>query len=729
MKSSLAKAAVLFSTLVSGLPSPRPSSGDPLAKDITTVAGTTDAEHISVHFQAPCPGCFIGSNGGLELTLDIDAADEECSGRSPRLNGHELSLAQGEDVANGQITFKSRPLNGLAEEEIHASWQATCLKGKASIISVRFDDIAGQRHVQDGSGFTTSFKQMGSPTILRLQDRPIDDIFSQNICDEWLRPEDQALAVVPAMPTDAVPVEAQLEIEFAKLERLQEEMDRLHGELRENHHKIMSLLKQDFQQCSSLKCLWRTAVSKFPTIKKLISLRFSHPKQRIMGCTDGVDQQFCDAIKEGDGPAMGHHGPQDELVKEFGHAGDADTAKEKHGDGSAPPPGPLKEGPASSPRPLDGKPSFHHGSERPKHPTGEHPHPPPPFPPHKGEHSHPPMKDHPQPPFDKDHPHPPPGPHFRPPPPPPGFPHLPPDHQKGPPPPPPDHQGPPPPPPPPGFPHPPPDHEGGPPPPPPPPPDHQGPPPPPDHQGHPPPPPPPFGRHGPHPGIRPPFGHRGRGHKLEYQLGISVISLTLIILLSGLCFSLIRKSAWYRDPRRQADRAARREERRTRKMYRKAACKHRWSTWLNRYRRHSSSNDYEEKRQMVLEQEGLLEDVMQNEIRTLRNASDLVRDLVRVEEGRARLNIYPHPQPHYPSYSAELDAGVGSSHFSDLPPSYAAPPPRYEEELEGDLTVVDGFRYTPSNTDDTPESSIIDCSPRLSLETGRSTIVTKDARD
>lgn len=132
---------------------------------------------------------------------------------------------------------------------------------------------------------------------------------------------------------------------------------------------------------------------------------------------------------------------------------------------------------------------------------------------------------------------------------------------------------------------------------------------------------------------------------------------------------------------------------------------------------------------MVLEQEGLLEDVMQNEIRTLRNASDLVRDLVRVEEGRARLNIYPHPQPHYPSYSAELDAGVGSSHFSDLPPSYAAPPPRYEEELEGDLTVVDGFRYTPSNTDDTPESSIIDCSPRLSLETGRSTIVTKDARD
>ena len=133
---------------------------------------------------------------------------------------------------------------------------------------------------------------------------------------------------------------------------------------------------------------------------------------------------------------------------------------------------------------------------------------------------------------------------------------------------------------------------------------------------------------------------------------------------------------------------------------------------------------------MLLEQEGLLEDVMQSEIRTLQNATDLVRDLVRAEEGRARTDLNAYPSGYYSRYSpAELEVGVGSSRLSDVPPSYVAPPPRYEEELEGELTVVDGFRYTPSNTDDTPESSIVDCSPRLSFETGRSTIITKDAQD
>jgi len=135
---------------------------------------------------------------------------------------------------------------------------------------------------------------------------------------------------------------------------------------------------------------------------------------------------------------------------------------------------------------------------------------------------------------------------------------------------------------------------------------------------------------------------------------------------------------------------------------------------------------------MILDQEGILEDVMQNEIRSLRNASDLVRDLVRAEEGRARGDTYHHAYPdeyhHAYSAAAQHDAGVGSSRGSDIPPSYVAPPPRYEEEIEGEITVVDGFRYTPSNTDDTPESSIIDCSPRLSFETGRSTILTKDSR-
>jgi hypothetical protein len=133
---------------------------------------------------------------------------------------------------------------------------------------------------------------------------------------------------------------------------------------------------------------------------------------------------------------------------------------------------------------------------------------------------------------------------------------------------------------------------------------------------------------------------------------------------------------------------------------------------------------------MMLEHENISEDVMENEIRALRRASDFVSNLIRAEEGRSGIEY--HPQP--PTYQravipAELEAGIGSSSQSGIPSTYMAPPPRYEEELEGEVMVVDGFQYTPSTTDYTPESSIIDCNSRLSFETGRSTILTKDNCD
>jgi len=75
----------------------------------------------------------------------------------------------------------------------------------------------------------------------------------------------------------------------------------------------------------------------------------------------------------------------------------------------------------------------------------------------------------------------------------------------------------------------------------------------------------------------------------------------------------------------------------------------------------------------------------------------------------------------------ELDAGSSSSTISsgNVLPFYSLPPPRYEEEIEGEMTVVDGFRYTPTSTDDTPDSSVIDCSPRMSCDTGRTVVTTR----
>ncbi len=238
--------------------------------------------------------------------------------------------------------------------------------------------------------------------------------------------------------------------------------------------------------------------------------------------------------------------------------------------------------------------------------------------------------------------------------------------------------------------------------------------------------------------------HRGLPHtrphdeqaNLQRKLGLAIILLVLIVILSGIVIRAIIK---YRHPRRRAERAARWEERNTRRLYRKAACEHKWRTfWKNLCSWKQASDDYEEKRQTILDEEGLLEDDgsgVYKEIRTMRNASEIVRDIVvQAEEGRVRIvhngNRYPDGFEH-----AQLNGGIGSSRSSDIAPSYksdATPPPRYEEEIEGEMIIVDGFCYTystPSTTDLSSQSSIIDCSSRLSLETGRSTILTKDTQD
>ncbi|KAJ9630071.1 hypothetical protein H2204_008726 [Knufia peltigerae] len=753
MKASSIKGVTLFIFLVTAaLRPPPPSIASTAPKTIETVAGTTGPNHISIHFRAPCQGCFIGTDDGLELTLEIDSAEEECSSAPPRLNGLPLVLPKGNNVGHGQISFKSKASNGLGEKEIHASWQSTCLKGQASIVSVRFDDIVGHNHVQNTSGFTTSFRQKGRPTVLRLEDKPVDRLSLDDICDDWLLPNDQMLSVIPVMNDDNMSLDELLQLESDKLQGLGEEMANLHDQMRKAEGKVLSILKQDFKVCSSIKCLWQTALKKLPAIKEFVAAHFSHHKHHRDGCKQYESQTACsthagdqdspdtkdapDAVPsiqhgqfEGEQPVVTSAAATTRSLPTPTAATEAAT--ESHDQDNSNPPQPSAEGshvehePQTQPpsEEAEHKPDSHHGSPfawpgghgPPHHPPWfnpgdkDHPHPPPWFDPdHKGHHPHPPWFD----PDDKNHPHPPPWFHG-------GdkdHPHHPPwlgdkDHPNPP------FDGPPP------FP-------GRPP--------FAGPPRPHFRPPHGPPPgwhgPPPwaFGPHG-GPGGRPSeasttsqpgFLSPSGQHSFEYKLGLAVLALLLLVIVSGLLFKLIRaKTLRYRDPRRRAERAARREERRTKKLYRKAACKHKFLSW---WKRSTSTNDYEEKRQMILEQEGVLEEAMRQEIQDLQITSDFLRDVIRAEEGRA---TYSRNHAHRRAFTpAELEAGVGSSRLSEVPPSYSAPPPRYEEELAGEIAVVDGFTYTPSATDCTSESSVVDCSPRLSFETGRSTILTKDAR-
>jgi hypothetical protein len=521
-----------------------------------------------------------------------------------------LALNHSNEAASGQIIFTSKPSNGVGEKDVHAFWESTCLKGEASMLSVRFTDITGDNEVKGLSGFTTSFKQKGQPTVLRLQDRPVDHLGDDDeICAMWLRPDNSSRLSVATATLDETTVDDSLEVQYAKLEELKSQLTDLHQQFRSTEITIMSLVKEEFKSCTSLKCIWDTAKSKAPGICKLISAHFSHHAGRVSGCTDGDAQSPCRTQGQ-DGAAMEKTPSQSTEVLE--------TVEVEVN--------PLSGSPDPSPTPspaYDGikEPDSYESEDYPKYSS--------------------------------------------------------------------------------------------------------------DNDGY-------------YPGVQSPgpstHGTSGLAtfqndtshlqQAIRHNLVLAVASLVLLVLVGGLVFRVVKIC---RDPRRRAELAARREERYTKRLYRKAACKHKWRTWWKRLKQ-QATGDYEEKRQMILEQEGITQDSLQRQILTLRDATDLVRNLVAAEEGRVHVDYRALPSryqlpPQSPYTSSAYDAVAGSSGVSESLPTYAPPPPRYEEELEGEMTVVDGFMYPPSTTDDATESSIVDCSPRLSFETGRSTILTRDARD
>ena len=181
------------------------------------------------------------------------------------------------------------------------------------------------------------------------------------------------------------------------------------------------------------------------------------------------------------------------------------------------------------------------------------------------------------------------------------------------------------------------------------------------------------------------------------------IALTLFSLLTWVIIRL-------RDPRRRADRAARREERRNKKLYRRAAWEHWWQTRVCALRhRHcprsrgtGTSDTWDEKRARVLQQESILEAVCQDDIRTLQFTTRPRRtgpnSIAAAEEGR---NTFVYDSDSEAGSGRRLRSTSGRS-VSTLPgyESEATQPPGYITE------------------DISPDSSIVSTSPRISRDGG-----------
>ena len=196
-----------------------------------------------------------------------------------------------------------------------------------------------------------------------------------------------------------------------------------------------------------------------------------------------------------------------------------------------------------------------------------------------------------------------------------------------------------------------------------------------------------------------------------------------LIKLFGLILILSSCLAWIflrcRDPRQRADCLARREERRTKKLYRRAAREHKVKMFLRnsrqcirdfclRYRlAPKDAIAWDEKQARVLKQEDLLEDFMRDDIRALRNAHRVVSDITAAEEGRATL-VY------------EVAGSDRRRSVATLPgyESEGSQPPSYEDvDVSPSASIVaNGFRYTAAEIEFRSDSSVISTSPRISRD-------------
>jgi hypothetical protein len=184
------------------------------------------------------------------------------------------------------------------------------------------------------------------------------------------------------------------------------------------------------------------------------------------------------------------------------------------------------------------------------------------------------------------------------------------------------------------------------------------------------------------------------------------ILLALLFVCAPVLIFVYHKCCCCNSSKRAASREARREKRRNRRAARKA-CKEAWKSWVASWkiRFHSyadfATDDSEEKRQRILESD------VASEISELRNAADIVCDLVAMEEGRSSERVsFETVLPEYMS-----EAG------SEKLPSYGSTFGDEEETLHSeDSVVADGFR--PRNW--APTSSSVEGSLRSIIDDNKS---------
>ncbi|KAL8712005.1 MAG: hypothetical protein Q9220_003701 [cf. Caloplaca sp. 1 TL-2023] len=190
----------------------------------------------------------------------------------------------------------------------------------------------------------------------------------------------------------------------------------------------------------------------------------------------------------------------------------------------------------------------------------------------------------------------------------------------------------------------------------------------------------------------------------SHYTGLKIFGLVLII--SSVCLWIFLQ---LRDPRRRADIAARCEERRNKRLYRRAARQQKFKRWFCswRHRNHRCTpvSTWDEKRARVIEQEDVLESVMKEDILKLRSQHRRESNVNAAEQGRS---VYVYDSDDSRRRSRETLPGYESE---------GTQPPSYDQDVDGSVTrVADGFRYINTNREYTPDSSVISTSPRTSRD-------------